>query len=124
MAAAKKLAKKEQSHTKIEKRLKEYEALSGRTLRRIEEIAYLSAMQKASVNVTSKLKWMQTSAIEFMRAMNSSGMSSAMLINIGRRLRKKQRDNPDVLIAKDKETLAAAKKLAKKEQSYTECVDR
>ena len=29
---------------------------TGRTLRRIEEIAYLSATQKASVNVNSKLK--------------------------------------------------------------------
>ena len=62
---------------------------TGRTLRRIEEIAYLSATQKAIVNVTSKLKWMQTSAIY-------------------------------ALIAKDKEILAAAEKLAKKEQSHAE----
>ena len=58
----------------------------GRKLRRIKEIAYIPATQKASVNVTSKLKRKQTSAIEFMRAMNSSGMASAMLINTGRRL--------------------------------------
>ena len=31
---------------------------------------------------------MQTSAIEFMRAMNSSGLASAMLINIGRTLQR------------------------------------
>ena len=31
---------------------------------------------------------------------------------------KEQRDNPDALIAKDKEILAAAEKLAKKEQSH------
>ena len=59
---------------------------TGRTLRGIKEIAYISATQKAGVNVTSKLKLMQTSAIEFMRAMNSSGLASAMLMNIGRRL--------------------------------------
>ena len=57
-------------------------------MRRIEEIAYISATQKASVNMTSKLKFMQTSAIEFMRAMNSSGLASVMLMNIGRRLRR------------------------------------
>ena len=57
-------------------------------MRRIEEIAYLFATQKASVNVTSNLKLMQTSAIEFMRAMNSSGLVSAILMNIGRRLRR------------------------------------
>ena len=33
---------------------------------------------------------------------------------------KEQRDNPDALIAKDKEILAAAKELAKKEQSSAE----
>ena len=33
---------------------------------------------------------MQTSAIEFRRAMNSSGLASAMLMNIGRRLRRKE----------------------------------
>ena len=64
---------------------------------------------------------MQTSAIEFMRAMNSSGLASAMLMNIGRRLR---RDNPDALIAKDKEILAAAVRLAKKEQSHAEIEKR
>ena len=63
---------------------------TGKTLRRIEEIAYLSATQKASVNVTSKLKLMQTRAIDFMRDMNSSGLSSAMLMNIGRRLRRNE----------------------------------
>ena len=59
-------------------------------MRRIKEIAYLSATQKASFNVTSKLKLRQTSAIEFMRAMNSSGMASAMLMNIVRRLRRNE----------------------------------
>ena len=33
---------------------------------------------------------------------------------------KKRRDNPDALIAKGKEILAAAEKLAKKEQSHAE----
>ena len=33
---------------------------------------------------------------------------------------KEQRDNPDALIAKDKEILAAAEKLAKKDQSHAE----
>ena len=33
---------------------------------------------------------------------------------------KERRDNPDSLIAKDKEILAAAEKLAKKEQSHAE----
>ena len=63
---------------------------TGRTLRKIEEIAYLSATQKASVNVISKLKWMHTSAIEFMRAMDSSGLASAMLMNNGRMLQRNE----------------------------------
>ena len=46
---------------------------TGRTMRRIEETDYLSATQKASVKVTYKLKWMHTSAIEFMRAMKFYG---------------------------------------------------
>ena len=33
---------------------------------------------------------------------------------------KEQRDNPDAIISKDKEILAAAEKLAKKEQSHAE----
>ena len=33
---------------------------------------------------------------------------------------KERRDNPDTLIAKDKEILAAAENLAKKEQSHAE----
>ena len=33
---------------------------------------------------------------------------------------KERRDNPDELLAKDKEILAAAEKLAKKEQSHAE----
>ena len=37
---------------------------------------------------------------------------------------KERRDNPDVLIAKDKEILAAAEKLAKKEQSHAEIEKR
>ena len=49
-----------------------------------------SETQKVSVNVTSKLKGMKTSAIEFMIAMNSSGMASAMLMNIGRRLQRNE----------------------------------
>ena len=49
-----------------------------------------SATQKASVNVTSKLKLMQTGAIEFMRAMNSSGLASAMLMNMGRKLQRNE----------------------------------
>ena len=43
-----------------------------------------------------------------------------MLMNIVRKLQKKWRGNPDALIAKDKEILAAAEKLAKKEQSHAE----
>ena len=35
-----------------------------------------------------------------------------------KKVAKERRDNPDALIAKDKEILAAAEKLAKKEQSY------
>ena len=46
------------------------------------------ATQKSSVNVTSKLKLIQTRAIEFMRAMNSSGLASAMLMTLGRRLQR------------------------------------
>ena len=67
---------------------------------------------------------MQTSAIEFMRDMKSSGLASAMLMNIGRRVAKKLRDDPDALVAKDKEILAAAEKLAKKEQSHAEIEKR
>ena len=37
-----------------------------------------------------------------------------------KRVAKERRDNPDALIAKDKEILAAAEKLAKKEQSHAE----
>ena len=37
---------------------------------------------------------------------------------------KERRDNPDALIAKDKEILAAAEKLAKKEQSHAEIEKR
>ena len=37
---------------------------------------------------------------------------------------KEQRDNPDALIAKDKDILAAAEKLAKKEQSHAEIEKR
>ena len=47
--------------------------------------------------------------------MNSSGMASAMLM---------KRDDPDALIDKDKEILAAAEKLAKKEQSHAEIEKR
>ena len=37
-----------------------------------------------------------------------------------KKVSKEQRDNPDALIAKNKEILAAAEKLAKKEQSHAE----
>ena len=37
---------------------------------------------------------------------------------------KERRDNPDALISKDKENLAAAEKLAKKEQSHAEIEKR
>ena len=37
-----------------------------------------------------------------------------------KKVAKEQRDNPDALFAKDKEILAAAEKLAKKEQSHAE----
>ena len=37
-----------------------------------------------------------------------------------KKVEKERRDNPDALIAKDKEILAAAEKLAKKEQSHAE----
>ena len=37
-----------------------------------------------------------------------------------KKVAKKQRDNPDAIIAKDKDILAAAKKLAKKEHSHAE----
>ena len=37
-----------------------------------------------------------------------------------KKVAKEQRDNPDALIAKDKKILAAAEKLAKKEQSHAE----
>ena len=37
-----------------------------------------------------------------------------------KKVSKELRDNPDALIAKDKEILAAAEKLAKKEQSHAE----
>ena len=37
-----------------------------------------------------------------------------------KKVAKGRRDNPDALIAKDKEILAAAEKLAKKEQSHAE----
>ena len=37
MAAAEKLAKKEQSHVEIEKRLKEFEALSTRAMKKLSE---------------------------------------------------------------------------------------
>ena len=41
-----------------------------------------------------------------------------------KKVAKEQRDNPDALIAKDKEILAAAEKLVKKEQSHAEIVKR
>ena len=41
-----------------------------------------------------------------------------------KKVAKEQRDNPDALIAKDKEILAAAEKLAKKEQSRAEIEKR
>ena len=41
-----------------------------------------------------------------------------------KKVAKEWRDNPDVLIAKDKEILAAAEKLAKKEQSHAEIEKR
>ena len=41
-----------------------------------------------------------------------------------KKVAKEQRDNPDAVIAKDKEILAAAKKLAKKEQSHAEIEKR
>ena len=59
---------------------------TGRKFWTIEEISYLFAKQKASVNVTSNHEGNHTSAIEFMRAMNSSGLASAMIMNTGRRL--------------------------------------
>ena len=37
-----------------------------------------------------------------------------------KKVAKEQRDNPDALISKDKEILAAAENLAKKEQSHAE----
>ena len=37
-----------------------------------------------------------------------------------KKVAKERRDNPDALIAKDKEILAAAEKLVKKEQSHAE----
>ena len=45
-------------------------------------------------------------------------------MNIGRRLQRNKGDNPNALIAKDKEILAAAEKLAKKEQSHAETEKR
>ena len=41
-----------------------------------------------------------------------------------KKVAKEHRDNPDALIAKDKEILAAAEKLAKKEQSHAEIEKR
>ena len=41
-----------------------------------------------------------------------------------KRVAKERRDNPDALIAKDKEILAAAEKLAKKEHSHAEIEER
>ena len=41
-----------------------------------------------------------------------------------KKVAKERRDNPDALIAKNKEILAAAGKLAKKEQSHAEIEER
>ena len=41
-----------------------------------------------------------------------------------KKVAKERRDNPDSIIAKDKEILAAAEKLAKKEQSHAEIEKR
>ena len=41
-----------------------------------------------------------------------------------KKVEKERRDNPDGLVAKDKEILAAAEKLAKKEQSHAEIEKR
>ena len=41
-----------------------------------------------------------------------------------KKVAKEQRDSPDALIAKDKEILAAAEKLVKKEQSHAEIEKR
>ena len=41
-----------------------------------------SAMQKASVNVTSKLRWRQIKGIECIKAMKRSGMVKKTLMNI------------------------------------------
>ena len=41
-----------------------------------------------------------------------------------KRVAKERRDNPDALIAKDKEILATAEKLAKKDQSHAEIKKR
>ena len=41
-----------------------------------------------------------------------------------KKVAKERRDNPDTLIAKDKEILSAAEKLAKKEQSHAEIEKR
>ena len=41
-------------------------------------------------------------------------------MNIGKKVAKERRDNHDALIAKDKEILAVAEKLAKKDQSHAE----
>ena len=67
---------------------------------------------------------MQTSAIEFTRAMNSSGPCERYADEYRKKVAKEQRDNPDALIAKYKEILAAAEKLAKKEQSHVEIEKR
>ena len=40
------------------------------------------AMQKASVNVTSTLRWRKIKVIEYMKAMNRSGMVKKTLMNI------------------------------------------
>ena len=61
---------------------------------------------------------MQKSAIEVMRA----GERDAY--EYRKKVVKEQRDNPDALIAKYKEILAAAEKLAKKEQSHVEIEKR
>ena len=52
-----------------------------------------SAMQKASVNVTSKLIWRQMKGIECMKDMKRSGLVKKTLMNIKKLTAEKRRES-------------------------------
>ena len=89
-------------------------------MRRIKEIAYLSATQNASVKFDFQV---EVNADECHRVHESYELKwycERDADEYRQKVAKERRDNPDALFSKDKEILAAAEKLAKKEWSHAE----